>query len=471
MTTEPESQSDGTRQKVRLTPGAIGWSVFQGGRDPYVILLTIYVFAPYFATVVVGDAIRGQALLASISTISGLIVAATAPVLGASIDQIGKRKPLLMIITWLMIPMIAALWFTKPVGGLGIPATAMLLGTISLLFAYGEMIHNSLLTTAASPREAPYASGLALSAGNFFSVFSLTFVLIAFVLPGKVDWGFVPAKPMFGLSTAQHEPDRIVALISAGLFMILSIPLMLFTPDAPASQTKLMDALKGGFNGLKDTIATLRGEKDVAVYLGSRMIFADGMTALLTFGGVYAAGVMHWGVLEMLVYGLLLSIFAVFGGFCGAWMDDLIGPKRSVQVSVGASILCLVGQLGMGRDKVLFFFPFDPAAHAPLWNGPMFRTLPEVLYLIIGFGTAIFVTAHYASSRTLLTRLAPPSKLASFFGLYALSGTATVWLGSMLVNLATRTFHTQQAGFAPIALLLVVGFIGMFFVKGGGVQR
>jgi len=192
---------------------------------------------------------------------------------------------------------------------------------------------------------------------------------------------------------------------------------------------------------------------------------------LLTFGGVYAAGVMHWGVLEMLVYGLLLSIFAVFGGFCGAWMDDLIGPKRSVQVSVGASILCLVGQLGMGRDKVLFFFPFDPAAHAPLWNGPMFRTLPEVLYLIIGFGTAIFVTAHYASSRTLLTRLAPPSKLASFFGLYALSGTATVWLGSMLVNLATRTFHTQQAGFAPIALLLVVGFIGMFFVKGGGVQR
>jgi UMF1 family MFS transporter len=97
----------------------------------------------------------------------------------------------------------------------------------------------------------------------------------------------------------------------------------------------------------------------------------------------------------------------------------------------------------------------------------MFRTLPEVIYLVIGFGTAIFVTAHYASSRTLLTRLTPPGKSASFFGLYALSGTVTVWLGSLLVKLSTSAFHTQQAGFAPIGLLLALGFIGMLFVRGG----
>jgi UMF1 family MFS transporter len=90
------------------------------------------------------------------------------------------------------------------------------------------------------------------------------------------------------------------------------------------------------------------------------------------------------------------------------------------------------------------------------------------VFLLIGCGSAIFVTAQYASSRTFLTRLAPEGQSASFFGLYALSGTVTVWLGSMLVRIFTGVFKTQQAGFAPIAGLLVLGFIGMLFVKHDG---
>lgn len=100
----------------------------------------------------------------------------------------------------------------------------------------------------------------------------------------------------------------------------------------------------------------------------------------------------------------------------------------------------------------------------------MFRTPPELVFLLIGFGTAIFVTASYASSRTMVTRIAPPGRTAAYFGLYALSGTATVWLGSLLVKLATSAFGTQEAGFAPIAALLTIGLIGMMFVRGGALQ-
>ena len=201
------------------------------------------------------------------------------------------------------------------------------------------------------------------------------------------------------------------------------------------------------------TLKSLRGHRDAGLYLGSRMLYTDGMTALLTFGGVYAAGVMHWGVLELLVYGICLSIFAVAGGLLGGWMDSVIGPRRAVQIEILGAVVCLVGQLSMGRDKLFFLIHYNAAAHPPLWTGPMFRTLPEVVYLVIGLGTAVFVTAQYASSRTLLTRLAPQGQTASFFGLYALSGTVTVWLGSLLVRIFTGIFKTQQAGFAPIALL------------------
>lgn len=452
---------------VRLSKGAVSWSLYEGGRDPYVILVSIYIFAPYFSSVMVGDPVKGQALVANITTIYSLFVALTAPFLGASIEKFGNRKPLLMLITGLMVPIIASLWFAKPDGsGLSIMTVSVMLGLIGALFAYGEVLHNSLLTRAAGPREAPYASGLALSLGNFFSVLVLSFVMWGFALPGAVDWGWVPKEPLFGLSKALAEPSRVVGPIAAGLLLFGAIPLFLFTPDAPATGVKLWEGLKQGADNLWTTLKSLNTERNVGVYLGSRMLFTDGMTSLLAFGGVYAAGVMRWGVLELTAYGILLSIFAVSGGFIGGWMDSVIGPKRSVQIAVGASIVCLVGQLSMGRDKI-FFMPYDAAAHPPVWHGPMFTSLPELLYLLIGFGTAIFVTAHYASSRTLLTRLVAPERVASFFGLYALSGTVTVWIGSWLVGLATSTFKTQQAGFLPIALLLALGFTGMLFVKGG----
>ena len=67
-----------------------------------------------------------------------------------------------------------------------------------------------------------------------------------------------------------------------------------------------------------------------------------------------------------------------------------------------------------------------------------------------------------------MQRNGEPARLA-FFGLYALSGTVTAWLGAFLVGTATHLFKTQQAGFAAIAFLLAIGLFGMMFVKGGGV--
>ncbi|MEY4257003.1 MAG: hypothetical protein RLZZ141_2230, partial [Pseudomonadota bacterium] len=159
--------------------------------------------------------------------------------------------------------------------------------------------------------------------------------------------------------------------------------------------------------------------------------------------------------------------FAVFGGYFGGYLDGRFGPKRGVQVAILGTILCLVSQLGMRPDRILYFWAYDVSAHPKVWNGPFFTTLPELLYLVIGFGVAIFVTGSYASSRTLLTRLIPSNQTGAFFGLYALSGTATVWIGSMLVQLFTSLFKTQQAGFIPIAAMMVIGFVILLFVKGG----
>jgi MFS transporter, UMF1 family len=139
-----------------------------------------------------------------------------------------------------------------------------------------------------------------------------------------------------------------------------------------------------------------------------------------------------------------------------------------VQAEIFGCIVVLMAMLGMTRDKILYLWSWPEASHAPVWSFPLFNTLPQLIYLGLGLLVAVFVTAQYASSRTLLVRLAPPDRMAAFFGLFSLSGTATMWLGSLLVALATKLFHSQVAGFLPIAGLLALGLLGLFSVKGGG---
>lgn len=454
---------------VRLSRGAWAWASFQGARDPYVMLVTIYVFAPYFATVVAGNAVRGQGLVAGIGLASGLFTAFTAPLLGSSIDGLGRRKPWLLLATALMVVCEASLWWVAPAHGEGaVRLGVLLLFMLGVLFPYTDVLHNSLLTRAADRSQAPHASGLALAWGNAASVLMLVLVMWAFALPAAhVGWPLIPSKPLFGLNAASHETARIVAPLCALVLAVGAIPLFLFARDADRTGLGLGRGLRQGLTGLFATVRSLGRHRDVARFLGARMLYTDGMTALLSFGGVYAAGVMHWGVLQMLGYGILLSVFAVVGGFAGAQLDHRLGPSTAIRIEIAGAVLFQFALLGMRRDRILFFWPYDPAAHAPVWNGPMFRTLPEVIFLLLGFGLAIVVTASYASSRTLLTRLAPEGQTASFFGLYALSGTATVWLGSLLVGAATAIFKTQQAGFASVALLLLLGLAGMFTVRGG----
>lgn len=471
MTTEPaadvppiaELGGDG-----KLNRGAVSWSLFQGGRDPYVVLMTIYIFIPYVAVTMVGDEVKGQELISRFQQYAGWIVMATAPFLGASVDKLGPRKALLAANVVLMVPLIGMLWFAKPdLTGLSILATMWVATAVNVLFSYTEVLHNSLLVRAAGIGSAHRASGLALSFGNLVSVFALGFIAWAFALPGQVDWAWVPAKPLFGLDAAMHEPERVTAIVAAVLLALGSIPLFLFTPDAPKTGVPMMSALASGAGELWAMLKTVSRFKDAVVFLVSRMVFVDGMNSVLFFFGVLAAGVMKWSPLALLMGGVVLSVVGVVGGLTGRWLDERFGPKRALQIEIFMSILGLSALLGMKPDTILFFWSYDPAS-PPLWDGPVLRTLPDLIFLLIGFVNAIFITGQYTSSRTALIRLTPPAQTGAFFGVYALSGVATAWLAPALVNLGTRVTATQQGGFATIIILLAIGLIGLSFVRGGG---
>jgi len=118
--------------------------------------------------------------------------------------------------------------------------------------------------------------------------------------------------------------------------------------------------------------------------------------------------------------------------------------------------------VSMTADRIFFFIEV-PAG--PVWNSPIFATAPELAYIAVTMVVAISITAAYASSRTLMAGLAPKGMEGELFGLYALAGSATAWLGPLLVEQFTHAYHSLRAGFGSIGILLLAGFVLVLFVK------
>jgi len=185
---------------------------------------------------------------------------------------------------------------------------------------------------------------------------------------------------------------------------------------------------------------------------------------VLTFGGIYASSIFHWGPIPMLVYGIELSIFAVLGGFVGGWLDNGLGSKRAIFVSIGGTTIFGLLSLTMGPDRIFWFIPYDvDAPH--VWSLPFFNTWPEIIFLLIVNFIAVLITAGYANSRTMLARIAPPEKMTEFFGLYSLSGTSTTFLATGFVSLLTALSHNQRIGLLGETVFLCIGLALMFFVR------
>jgi len=58
-----------------------------------------------------------------------------------------------------------------------------------------------------------------------------------------------------------------------------------------------------------------------------------------------------------------------------------------------------------------------------------------------------------------MARVAPPEQRTEFFGLYALTGKATAFLGPAMVGWVTVLFDSQRAGMATILVFFLLGLV------------
>jgi UMF1 family MFS transporter len=198
-------------------------------------------------------------------------------------------------------------------------------------------------------------------------------------------------------------------------------------------------------------------------YLLACLIFKDGIIALLALGGVLSSGVLGWNLVENVLYGIWASIFAAIGGlWLAGVMDRAYGPRKAIMIQLGLLIVMMGIALGTTQGSILYgLIPASQVVHGL----GVFDTLADVFYLAMIAVVAALAAANISTSRYMVVVLAPKDRLSEFYGLFALSSTATVWLGPLLTGWATRTFNDQRIGFSPVLLLLAIGLALMFALK------
>lgn len=425
--------------------------LFDWAAQPYFSLITTFVFAPYFATRVAADPATGQSMWGFATAAAGLLIALMSPVLGAIADASGRRKPWIAAFGALLVIGASVMWIGKP----GDPSIilplliAYAIATIGVEFA--TVFNNAMMPQLVPPDKIGRLSGSGWALGYVGGILSLILVLgflAANPQTGRTLFGFVP---LFGLDPAAFEGDRITGPLTGLWFAVFVLPMFLLTPDFPA-RMPVRAAVREGLAGLRATLKELPGQRSMATFLLANMVYTDGLVSLFAFGGIYAAGTFGWNTIQIGSFGITLALAGTVGAWLGGKLDDRFGPKRVIAGSIMLLLLSIASILLIDRDSILFI-----KVTPPVPGGGLFAAPAEQAYLALGCLIGMAGGPLQAASRSLLIRMAPKDRIAQYFGLFALTGKVTSFIGPLLIGIITAVTASQKAGMAVLVLFFVGG--------------
>jgi MFS transporter, UMF1 family len=449
----------GMQQTYPPRAAVISWIFFDWAAQPYFTLITTFVFAPYFATHVASDPASGQSLWGFATAAAGLMIALMSPVLGAIADASGRRKPWIAAFGALLVIGSGLMWFGKPGDARVIPPLLLAYGIATIGVEFATVFNNAMMPTLVPPDRIGRLSGTGWAIGYVGGILSLILVLgflAADPATGRTLFGYIP---LFGLDPVTHQGDRITGPLTGVWFIIFVLPMFLLTPDYPAKRP-VRDALREGLTDLRQTLGELPKRKSLAAFLLANMIYTDGLVSLFAFGGIYAAGTFGWNTIQIGSFGILLAIAGTFGAWLGGKLDDRLGPKRVISGSMLILLFSIVAILLVDKDSILFV---KVAAPAP--DGALFSGAAERAHLVLGCLIGAAGGPLQAASRTLLIRMAPKDRIAQYFGLFALTGKVTSFVGPLLIGVITAVTESQKAGMAVLVLFFVAGLVLLARVK------
>jgi UMF1 family MFS transporter len=350
---------------------------------------------------------------------ASVLIAVSAPILGAIADRGGTRKKFLAFFAGIGIVMTAGLaWVHAGHWGMGL----LLYGLGTVGFSGANVFYDSMLVDVAEEEELDLVSALGSSAGDIGGglLFALNVLMVQ-----KPEW--------FGLESA-GSAVKASFLSVAVWWGVFTVPLLLSVPETPTQErAPRLEVMRAGIRQLVDTLKEIRNFRVLVLFLAAYWIYIDGVNTVIKTAVFFGGRVLG---LEQaaLITALLVTQFVAFPAALGfGSLGQRIGPKPAILLGLGVYLAALVYAWRFLADAGDFY----------------------VLAVAIG----LVQGGVQSLSRSLYARLVPSSKTAEFFGFFNMVGKFATIFGPLMIAFTPMVIPgaTERDGILSLTLLFLVG--------------
>ncbi|WP_245233922.1 MFS transporter [Mycobacterium sp. PS03-16] len=415
----------------------VAWALWDCGSTGLNAIVVTFVFAVYL-TGAVGDDLPGDtsatSWLGRAMTAAGLLVAVLAPLTGIWVEAPRRRRVVLAVLTG------AAVVFTSLMSLIRDDHTYLWPGLVLLACTaacsdLASVPYNAMLRQLSTPQTSGRVSGLGWAMGYFGSVLLLLVVYLGFI-NGDGD-----TRGLLGLPVADGQNVRAAMLLAAAWFLLFALPLLIAVPAPPPG---LADAerprgITGAYRKLwSEIVGEWRRDRNVVYYLMASAVFRDGLAGVFAFGAVLGVNVYGISDADVLLFGVSASVVAAVGAVTGGLLDDRVGSKPVIVVS-------LISMIAVGLT--------------------LLNLSGAVAFWVCGLLLCLFIGPTQSSARTLMLRMSAEGKEGVAFGLYTTTGRAVSFLAPWLFFMFIDLFGTDRAGMGGLCVVLAAGLLAMLAVR------
>lgn len=421
--TEPGHPAS-TRKRVVLA-----WGLWDWGSAAFNAVVTTFVFTVYLTGESFGAPGTVEAQLGWALAGAGVLIAVLAPVTGQRSDTSGRRKLWLAVNTYIVVALMAMLFFVRPDPSflwLGL----LLVAGGNVFFEFAGVNYNAMLSQVSTPRSIGRVSGFGWGMGYVGGIALLLIVYFGFI------------QGFFGLPSEDGLSVRLAMIVSAVWFGLFAIPVLIAVPEYKGSGAKREKiGFFASYARLGRDIAKLwRESRHTVWFLLASAVFRDGLAGVFTFGGVLAASVFGFSAGEVIIFAIAANIVAGISTIAVGALDDKLGAKPVI-------VTALIGLIVSG---MIVFLLHDGG---------------QIVFWTAGLALTLFVGPAQSASRTFLARIIPPGREGEVFGLYATTGRAVSFLAPMMFAIFVSAFGAAYYGILGIMLVLFVGLLLLIPVK------
>jgi UMF1 family MFS transporter len=399
------------------------WCLFDFANSSYNTVVVTFLWVTFFAEALVGDKALGNRYWGTMLVITGVVVAIASPLLGALADRTAHKRRYLVVFSLVTIIGTALLFFPSVDPDLGRATDqtlwfAMIVFVVAnICFELAFVFYNSFLPQLGNEEAVGRLSGNGWAFGYVGGLLCLGLSLLIYeVLLPDTD----------GLNV------RAANLLVAGWFLLFALPMFLWVKDRSLDSPVPRQSLREAGKGVMRTIRALRHYPDLLRLLIARLVYNDAVIALISLSGLYMIDTLAMDRSQILTMGIGLNVAAGLGAFGFGFVDDRVGARFTILASL---VLLISGTvLAIAVPTVT---GFTGAA------------------TLVGLGLG----PNQSASRSLMRRFVDPRRSAEFFGLFALSGKATVWIGPLLFTLLISAGYSQRIALTPLIGMFVVGLL------------